>query len=100
MKKVWSILLGVIFLSAGMSWAASQDSAVEDITKEVLVGPGSVSVATKGDLMMSFGAQVRMVPTWESNWDFGMSDNVNSYLAGKLNKRFFELHLNESGVVR
>lgn len=100
MRKVWSILLGVIFLSAGMSWAASQDSAVEDITKEVLVGPGSVSVATKGDLMMSFGAQVRMVPTWESNWDFGMSDNVNSYLGGNLNKRFFELHLNESGTVR
>jgi hypothetical protein len=41
-----------------------------------------------------------MVPTWESNWDFGMSDNVNSYLGGNLNKRFFELHLNESGTVR
>lgn len=96
MKKVLGIFFGVILLSASMSWAAT----VEDITKEVIVGPGSVAVATKGDLLMSFGAQARFVPTWESNWDFGMSQNVSGYLGGALNRRFFEAHANESGTVR
>jgi len=84
MKKLWGVFLGLaVLLFAGTSWAASGGSTVEDITKEVIVGPGSVSVATKGDLLMSFGAQVRFVPTWESNWDFGMSDNVPSFLGGR-----------------
>lgn len=100
MKKVWGIVLGMLLLCAGISWGDSQGSTVEDITKEVIVGPGSVAVATKGDLLMSFGAQARFVPTWESNWDFGMSDNVNSFLGGNLNRRFFEMHVNEGGTVR
>lgn len=100
MKKIWGIFLGVLLLSSSPSWATSGGSTVEDITKEVIVGPGSVAVTTKGDLLMSFGAQVRFVPTRESNWDFGMSDNVASFLGGNLNRRFFEMHVNESGAVR
>ncbi|MEJ5300941.1 MAG: autotransporter outer membrane beta-barrel domain-containing protein [Thermodesulforhabdaceae bacterium] len=96
MKKLWCITFGAVFLLfAGVSLAAT----VEDITKETIVGPGSVAVATKGDLLMSFGAQARFVPTFESNWDFGMSDNVSGFLGGALNRRFFEQHANEAGTV-
>ncbi|MCP4106963.1 MAG: hypothetical protein GY749_15735 [Desulfobacteraceae bacterium] len=63
---------------------------VDDITKEVLkgpsdldpskiLGPGGVGIETSKGLLMSFGATVRMIPTFESNWDFGMSDNVDGF---------------------
>jgi hypothetical protein len=97
MRKLWGVCLGLaILLAAGTCWAAT----VEDITKETIVGPGSVNVATKGDLLMSFGAQARFIPTWESKWDFGMADKVPSFLDGSLNRRFFEVHVNEGGTVR
>ncbi|MCX7823874.1 MAG: hypothetical protein N2260_10615 [Syntrophobacterales bacterium] len=104
MRKICSVFLGmVLLLSSGISLATSQGnqgSTVEDITKEVIVGPGSVAVTTKGDLLMSFGAQARFVPTWESNWDFGMNENVSSFLGGALHRKFFQTHVNESGAVR
>lgn len=75
-----------------------------DITKEVLVGPGSVAIATQKDILMSFGGQIRIIPTSETDWDFGMSDslkklNLPGYLGGALNKSFFKAHANESGWV-
>ncbi len=63
---------------------------VDDITEEVLtgptdldpqkiLGPGGVSISTEKDILMSFGATVRFIPTVESNWDFGLSDEVPGY---------------------
>jgi len=97
--------------------AAAQDlKLADDITKETIVGPGSIAVRTEKDILMSFGATTRMIPTAESDWDFGMNDEVDSYLdfstlvnlgllpaeqadAIRLNKNFFKDHFNESGWV-
>ncbi|SMC17145.1 hypothetical protein SAMN02746041_00237 [Desulfacinum hydrothermale DSM 13146] len=81
----------------GASWVAAQPA--KDITEEVIVGPGSVSVATKKDIMMSFGALVRFIPTSESNWDFGMGDKVSGFLGGGLPSYLFKSHANEAGTV-
>ena len=64
---------------------------VDDITEEVLtgpsdldpekiLGPGGVAIDTEKDILMSFGATVRFIPTSESNWDFGLSDEVPGYV--------------------
>ena len=54
-------------------------------------GPGSVVIKTDGDITARFGAQVRMVPTIEYNWDFGIRD--------KTGNGAFSVHLNEAGTV-
>ena len=61
-------------------------------------GPGSVVIKTDGDITATFGGQVRVIPTYEQNWDFGISDKT---LFGKTNPsgRIFLNHLNEAGVV-
>ncbi len=66
------------------------EEEAKDITEEVLtgpselnpekiLGPGGVGIGTYKDIMMSFGATVRMIPTFEANWDFGMSDNTDGF---------------------
>uniref|UniRef100_A0A832A7F7 Alginate export domain-containing protein n=1 Tax=Desulfacinum infernum TaxID=35837 RepID=A0A832A7F7_9BACT len=96
-----AVLCGFVATVMGVSGVFAQQPA-KDITEEVIVGPGSVSVATKKDVMMSFGALVRFIPTSESNWDFGMSDNLEgkSFFGGKYSGTLFETHSNESGTVR
>ncbi len=75
------------------------DSAV-DITKEVIVGPGSVGISTKQDIMMSFGARTRIIPTSETDYDFGFEGNLqNPLLGGALGSGFFKEHVNETGWV-
>src|SRR3989304_630794 len=37
-------------------------------------GPGSVVIKTDGDITAKFWAQVRFVPTYEKNWDFGIKE--------------------------
>lgn len=54
-------------------------------------GPGSVVIKTEGDITATFGAQVRMVPTFEKDWDFGIFDKTG-------NNRFIS-HINEAGAV-
>jgi hypothetical protein len=94
-------LLAVAFLAGS---GLAQDEA-GDITEDVLTGPGSVSVTTKKGIQMSFGAQVRMIPTVESDWDFGMSDEVDGYITNpstgqtNFNNSLLKGHLNESGLV-
>lgn len=93
--------LTLAILLTAMLFAApvlAQEEA-KDITKEVLVGPGSISVSTDKDILMSFGALVRIIPTAESNWDFGMSKSNPRFLGGALNNSFFYNHVNESGWV-
>ncbi len=101
MKGLW---VGMIILTAslcltapafGQSSGTEQEleetvGIVDDITEEVLtgpndmnpekiLGPGGVALSTEGDLLMSFGATVRFIPTAESDWDFGLEDEVPGY---------------------
>ena len=55
-------------------------------------GPGSVVIKTEGDITATFGAQVRMIPTYEENWDFGIA-KANPAVTGNL------VHANEAGAV-
>jgi hypothetical protein len=56
-----------------------------------LAGPGSVVIKTDGDITARFGAQVRMIPTYEQNWDFGFREKTGD---GR-----FTVHVNEAGTV-
>lgn len=76
----------------------------DDITKESIVGPGKIQIVTTEDLLMSFGATARVIPTGESQWDFGMSKMTGGYVQTApgvfaLDKSFFRTHVNESGWV-
>jgi hypothetical protein len=72
----------------------------DDITKETLAGSGSVQVNTGKDILMSFGALLRVIPTSESDWDFGLSDKAEEgFLFGALGSNFFKDHANEGGWV-
>lgn len=78
---------------------------VTDITKELLVGPGSVNIGAIKDIHMSFGAQIRVIPTMENNWDFGMGDTAKGNFlpflpaANQLGNDYFKNHANEAGGV-
>jgi hypothetical protein len=54
-------------------------------------GPGSVVIKVDGDITARFGAQVRMIPTYEENWDFGIKK--------KTGNGNFSVHVNEAGTV-
>ena len=103
MKKWLKLMILSLLMVFVASFSFAADEAV-DITKEVLVGPGSVAISTQKDILMSFGAQIRIIPTSETDWDFGMADDLEDvglpgYLGGALNKSFFKDHANESGWV-
>ncbi|OQX21394.1 MAG: hypothetical protein BWK80_33600 [Desulfobacteraceae bacterium IS3] len=89
MKKFWFGMILLMAISL-LSLPVYAEEEAKDITEEVLtgpselnpekiLGPGSVGIGTYKDIMMSFGATVRMIPTFESNWDFGMSDNTDGF---------------------
>src|SRR3989304_8769491 len=62
-----------------------------DFSDLAFAGPGSVVIKTDGDITAKFGAQVRIIPTYEQNWDFGIKDKTGNGL--------FTVHLNEAGEV-
>ena len=103
MKKYFSA--GGLLILALIFWAgpaAADDDLATDITRETIVGPGSVQVQTGKDILMSFGATVRIIPTSDTDWDFGMSKEpavAGGYLFGGLGKNFFKDHVNEAGWV-
>ena len=108
-RLVALLAVGMLVFSMGIAAAAEEDmkkqlELADDITKETIVGPGSVQVSTEKDILMSFGATVRIIPTSESDYDFGMSDNTDGYLnfgTGPLaGNEFFRIHANESGFVK
>lgn len=90
MRKFW---VWAIVLFTGLCLIVpvyGQDKEIEDISEEVLsgpsdlnpekiLGPGGIGIKTHKDLLMSFGATVRLIPTQETNYDFGMSENVPGY---------------------
>lgn len=57
-----------------------------------IAGPGSVVIKTEGDITATFGGQVRVIPTYEKDWDFGIERKTG--VTGQ-----FLLHLTEAGVV-
>lgn len=99
--RVLFFLIGLLIAATCLAeeTTGTKVEPVEDITKEVIVGPGSIQVQTGKDLLMSFGAMARIIPTSENDWDFGMSDETDGYLFGNLEDNFFKDHVNESGWV-
>ena len=69
-----------------------------DFSAIAFAGPGSVVIKTDGDITATFGGQVRVIPTYEQNWDFGIKDKT---VFGQTNPLggVFRNHLNEAGVV-
>ncbi len=96
MKKLVVLMVLVTSLALVGTVFAGEDlqKAAEDITKAGIVGPGSINVHRPGDIQMSFGATMRVIPTMEDNFDFGLSDE-DGFAGGDL----FQNHANESGWV-
>ena len=96
-----AVLLFAFPVLASEPAKAAPSEEAHDITKEVLLGlgPGVVNITTKDDILMSFGALLRIIPTLEDKWDFGMSEKVPAFLGGPLSNQFFKTHSNESGQV-
>jgi hypothetical protein len=115
MKKILpSLALLASFVLLNQPAASAQDivststDEVQDITKELLAGPGSVNIGGIKDIHMSFGGQMRMIPTFENNYDFGMSKNALGFIKTPnatggmtygLSKDFLKNHANEAGGV-
>jgi len=97
--KFTGILLAAL-LMAGTSMAQED---TPDFANDPLAGPagtGTIALETPGNIMMSFGARARIIPTSENEWDFGFSDDLTMpLLDGNLDKNFFKVHVNESGWV-
>ncbi|GAB6144281.1 autotransporter outer membrane beta-barrel domain-containing protein [Desulfocicer niacini] len=105
------VATAILFVSSISCFAAQSASDLDkqlkladDITKEAIVGPGSVQVTTGKDILMSFGATARIIPTSESDWDFGVSDSnpvkAGGLVYGGLAGEYFKTHSNESGSVQ
>ncbi len=56
----------------------------------VSAGPGTVGIKTDGDITVTLGGQVRVIPTLESNWDFG--------IASLTGRNIGNTHTNEGGT--
>ncbi len=93
-KALIGLLMGCLLLGGGVLWAAPDQNLqkeAEDITRAGIVGPGSINVHRPGDIQMSFGALVRIIPTMESNYDFGLGDE-KGFVPGDI----FQNHANEA----
>jgi len=109
MKK---ILTGIMTITAITLLSLQVFAAeVEDITQEVLtgpseldpskiLGPGGIAIGTYKDIMMSFGATVRFIPTFESDWDFGMSKNLEGYFYTEPIKDYARTALNTGNSIQ
>lgn len=71
---------------------------VAALSSVAYAGPGSVVIKTDGDITVTFGGQVRVIPVYEQNWDFGIK---NETVFGKTNPLggIFLAHFTEAGVV-
>ena len=112
MKKQWlKPVLALTAVAMQISVASAQEivskksEEVQDITKELLAGPGTVNIGGIKDIHMSFGGQIRIIPTIENNYDFGMGQaTTGTFLpflpaANQLGKDYFKNHSNEAGGV-
>ncbi len=82
------------------------------IVSQAIAGPGTVEVQTVGDITIKMGAQIRLIPTCETNRDFGLSKGLTSSqeetaaqaiwalgsgIGGHAGSKSTRAHLNESG---
>ena len=90
MKRMWSSL-GLVGLVALLA-------IVLAVPPPVGAKEGSFLIKTEDGDTFSFGAQLRMIPTSENDWDFGLGTvQINPLLGGgELN---FKSHTNEDGNV-
>jgi hypothetical protein len=68
------------------------------LSAPAFAGPGSVVIKTDGDITATFGAQVRVIPVYEQNWDFGIKEKTVFGRTNPLGGIFLN-HLTEAGVV-
>jgi hypothetical protein len=93
MKRMWSSLglVGLVALLALALAAPPLASASE----------GTFKITTENGNTFRFGAQLRMIPTSENNWDFGLGTVVvtSPGVPGSVAERNFKRHVNEAGEV-
>ena len=105
MKKIILLASVMMLTIAAFSmpvFAASEtDSDLDvELQKDVLMGPGQVMIETKSDILMSYGARARIIPTSETDWDFGLTDDLTMpLLGGALTPNFFKNHITETGWI-
>ncbi len=90
MKKMWSTL-GLVGLVTLLALALAAPPLV--CAKE-----GSFLITTEDGDTFSFGAQLRMIPTSENDWDFGLGTTTVFAPLGGVEVNF-KRHVNESGEV-
>lgn len=90
------LFAGALLASTALGLTMAHAQEAVDITQtKGLVGPGTISLMTKGDTMFSVGGLARLIPTVEDNWSFGAADSG----AGG-NVEALDSHVNESGWVQ
>jgi len=96
MKRMWSSLglVGLVTLLAIVLAAPPLVCASE----------GKFKITTENGNTFRFGAQLRMIPTSENNWDFGLGTVVVTTPTGigtsaEVARRNFKRHTNEAGEV-
>ena len=105
MKKIILLASVMMLTIAAFSmpvFAASETDSDLDVQlqKDVLMGPGQVMIETKSDILMSYGARARIIPTSETDWDFGLTDDLKApLLGGALTSNFFKNHITETGWI-
>ena len=101
-KKVYKcIFISILTCSTQFAFADEKDITQECCVffgEPGLVGPGSISFVTKGDTEFSFGSTTRIIPTYENDWDFGLSRTDGIDFFGGQNE-IAVTHFTESGVV-
>ena len=93
MKKMW-LSVGLVALLAIALAAPPLAGASE----------GTFKITTENGNTFRFGAQLRMIPTSENNWDFGLGTVVVTTPTGpgtsvEVARRNFKRHVNEAGEV-
>jgi hypothetical protein len=90
MKRMW--------LSVGLVGLVTLLAIALAVPPLVCASEGKFKITTENGNTFRFGAQLRMIPTSENNWDFGLGTvNISPLLGGgTLN---FKRHNNEAGEV-
>ncbi len=97
MKRMWSSV-GLVGLVTLLALALAATPLV------FAAGEGKFKITTENGNTFRFGAQLRMIPTSENNWDFGLGTVVVTTPTGigtsaEVARRNFKRHTNEAGEV-
>ncbi len=91
MKRMWSSL-GLVGLVTLLAVALAATPLV------FAAGEGTFVIKAENGNTYRFGGQMRMIPTSENNWDFGLGTVTGSPLLGSPQFNF-QAHTNEAGTV-